>query len=256
MGKIRTLIDEWRNDRSLKWWDRKADSAETMDLADLRDLRTEARQFRNRVNKINHIASSRLTLPVIGSKAIKKPQGTEWAHRPEAWAGPVSPTGMSSIKSKARIGSELAIFHDCESSELTLRQVRNSNEEDLAPFGIRLDVFSFQGSFLSLAVEMPRSAIENLKREHIIRLTLIIDSERPQEMFARLNLRHGPNTEQIVRELDFSTRELFVEFDLFYTKFKETRAESLWFDLIFESPSMNQITIRDVSVIRRRRANT
>jgi len=74
-------------------------------------------------------------------------------------------------------------------------------------------------------------------------------------MFERLNLRHGPNTEQIVRELDLSTREMFVEFDLFYTKFKEVRAQSLWFDLIFESPSMNQITIRDVSVIRRRRAN-
>jgi len=87
-------------------------------------------------------------------------------------------------------------------------------------------------------------------------MTLIIDSERPQEMFARLNLRHGPNTEQIVRELDLSTRELYVEFDLFYTNFKEVRAQSLWVDLIFESPSMNQITIRDISVIRRRRANT
>ena len=97
---------------------------------------------------------------------------------------------------------------------------------------------------------------EGLKKEHIIRLTLIVDSERPQEMFARLNLRHGPNTEQIVRELDLSTREMYVEFDLFYTNFKEVRAQSLWFDLIFESPSMNQITIRDISIIRRRRANT
>ena len=101
-----------------------------------------------------------------------------------------------------------------------------------------------------------REAVEGLKKEHIIRMTLIIDSERPQEMFARLNLRHGPNTEQIVRELDLSTRELYVEFDLFYTNFKEARAQSLWIDLIFESPSMNQITIRDISVIRRRRANT
>lgn len=227
-----------------------------MDLSELRDLRAEARLFRNRVNKINHIAVSRLTLPVIGSKAIRKPLGTEWAHRPEAWSGPVSPSGMSSIVSKARIGHELAIFHDCSTSEMTLRQIRNNREEDLAPFGIQLDVFNFEGSFLSLAVEMPEQAVQGLKKEHIIRLTLIIDSERPQEMFARLNLRHGPNTEQIVRELDLSTRELFVEFDLFYTNYKEKRAESLWFDLIFESPSMNQITIRDVSVIRRRRANT
>jgi hypothetical protein len=256
LGKIRSFLDDMRYDRSLKWWDRKSQAAKSMDLAELRDLRTEARQFRNRVNKVNHIASSRLTLPVIGSKAIKKPQGTEWAHRPEAWSGPVSPSGMSSVKSKSRIGNELALFHDCGTSEMTLRQIRNNREEDLAPFGIQLDVFNFEGSFLSLAVEMPNDAVEGLKKEHIVRLNLIIDSERPQEMFARLNLRHGPNTEQIVRELDLSTREMFVEFDLFYTNFKENRAQSLWFDLIFESPSMNQITIRDVSIIRRRRANT
>ncbi len=256
MGKVRDLIDEWRMKRSLKWWDHQSHVAKTMDLGDLYDLRAKARQFRNRVNTINHIAGSRLTLPVIGSKAIKKPQGTEWAHRPEVWAGPVNPTGMSSVASKSRIGHELTIFHDCNTNEMTMRQVRNNRAKDLAPFGIQLDVFNFEGSFLSLAIEMPREAVEGLKKEHIVRLSMIIDSERPQEMFARLNLRHGPNTEQIVRELDLSTRELYVEFDLFYTNFKEARAQSLWFDIIFESPSMNQITIRDISVIRRRRANT
>ena len=256
MGKVRNFFDEWRNRRNLKWWERQSRNASTMDLAELHDLRTRARLIHNRINKLNHIAVFRLTLPVIGSKAIKKPQGTEWAHRPEAWSGPVNPSGMSSVASKSKIGNELALFHDCNASEMTLRQVRNNREEDLAPFGIRLDVFKFEGSFLSLAVEMPDTAVEGLKKEHIIRLTLIVDSERPQEMFARLNLRHGPNTEQIVRELDLSTREMFVEFDLFYTNFKEVRAQSLWFDLIFESPSMNQITIRDISVIRRRRANT
>jgi hypothetical protein len=255
LGKVKDFLNERLNDRTLKWWDRQGQDAENMDFVELRDLRSEARRLKNRMNKIDHIATSRLTLPVIGSKAIKKPQGTEWAYRPEAWAGPVSPSGISSIASKSRIGSELALFHDCSASEMTLRQVRNSREEDFAPFGIQLDVFNFTGSFLSLAVELPSDAVEGLKREHIIRLTLIVDSERPQEMFARLNLRHGPNTEQIVRELDLSTRELFVEFDLFYTNFKDKRAQSLWFDLIFESPSMNQITIRDISVIRRRRAN-
>ncbi len=256
MGKVKNLIDEWRIKRSLKWWDHQSNTAKSMSLSDLYDLRTKARQLRNRVNRINHIAVSRLTLPVIGSKAIKKPQGTEWAHRPEAWAGPVHPSGTSSVPDKSKIGHEVTLFHDCTSSEMTLRQVRNSREEDLAPFGIQLDVFNFAGSFLSLAIEMTHDAVIGLKKEHIIRLTLIVDSERPQEMFARLNLRHGPNTEQIVRELDLSTRELYVEFDLFYTNFKEARAQSLWFDLIFESPSMNQITIRDISVIRRRRANT
>ena len=190
MGKVRNFFDAWRNQRNLKWWDRQSHDASTMDLAELHDLRARARLLHNRVSKLNHVAVSRLTLPVIGSKAIKKPQGTEWAHRPEAWSGPVSPSGMSSVASKSKICHELALFHDCNASEMTLRQVRNNREEDLAPFGIQLDVFKFEGSFLSLAVQMPEAAVEGLKKEHIIRLTLIVDSERPQEMFARLNLRH------------------------------------------------------------------
>lgn len=256
LGRIKKFLDKRRIERSLKRWDGQSRAAKTMGFSELRVLRSDARRLQSRVNRINHIAVSRMTLPVIGSKAIKKPQGTEWAYRPEIWSGPVSPSGMSSIANKSKIGNELALFHDCKVSEMTLRQVRNNQEGDLAPFGIQLDVFNFEGSFLSLAIEMPHDAVEGLKKEHIIRLTLIIDSERPQEMFARMNLRHGPNTEQIVRELDLSTRELFVEFDLFYTNFKEARAQSIWFDLIFESPSMNQITVRDVTVIRRRRANT
>jgi len=256
LGSIRNFFEDRRYQRNLKWWEHQGRAAKTMELAELRDLRTKARRINNRVNKVNHIATSRLTLPVIGSNAIKKPQGAEWAYRPEAWSGPVSPSGMSSIKSKSRIGQELALFHDCNAQEMTLRQIRNNRESDLAPFGIQLDVFNFEGSFLSLAVEMPNEAVKGLKKEHIIRLTLIVDSERPQEIFTRLNLRHGPNIEKIVRELDLSSREIYVEFDLFYTNFNEARAHSMWFDLIFESPSMNQITIRDVSVIRRLRANT
>ncbi|MFK5998491.1 MAG: DUF6478 family protein [Rhodobacterales bacterium] len=256
MGKIRDLLNGWHYRRSLKWWERQGRAAKTMGLAELRNLRTKARRLNNRTNQVNHIATSRLTLPVIGSNAIRKRQGAEWAYRPEVWSGPVSPSGISSVESTSRIGQELALFHDCKTHEITLRQIRNNRESDLAPFGIQLDVFNFEGSFLSLAVEMPNQAVKGLRKEHIICLTLIIDSERPQEMFARLNLRHGPNIEKIVRELDLSSREIYVEFDLFYTKFNQVRAHSMWFDLIFESPSMNQITIRDVSIIRRLRANT
>ena len=70
-----------------------------------------------------------------------------------------------------------------------------------------------------------------------------------------MNIRHGPNTDQIVRELDTSARNISVEFDLYYTQFNENRGEGMWVDLIFEGPSMNQVTIRDLTIIRRPRAN-
>jgi hypothetical protein len=93
--------------------------------------------------------------------------------------------------------------------------VRNTKEDDFAPFGLRMDVFNFDGSFLSLAIEMPKEAVKGLRRSYLLRLDMIIDSERPQEMFARLNVRHGPNTEQVVREMDMGQRNIWVEFDMY-----------------------------------------
>ncbi len=255
LNRLRQFAGERFFKRQLNYWQTASRKAKGLSLSDLRELRRKANQLKRRIDAINHVATSRLTLPVIGSNAIRKPPRTEWAHRPEAWVGPVSPSGFAAIASKTRIGNELAIFHDCHRSELSLRQVRNTREEDLAPFGIRMDVLNFDGSFLSLAIEMPPEAVQGLKRNHLLRLNMILETERPQEMFARLNLRHGPNTEQIVRELDVGARELWVEFDLYYTQFNESRGDSMWIDLIFESPSMNQVLIRDITLIRRPRAS-
>ncbi len=78
--------------------------------------------------------------------------------------------------------------------------------------------------------------------------------EKPLEIFARLNIKNGPNTEQIVRELPLGAEEVMVEFDLAYSKLNEKRVEKMWLDLIFEGPQMNQVTLRDLTFSRRPRA--
>ncbi len=117
-----------------------------------------------------------------------------------------------------------------------------------------MDVFRFDGSFLSLAIDLPDDAVQGLKLRHLIRLTMIVEMEKPLEIFARLNVKHGPNLEQIVRELPLADQEVMVEFDLAYTRMNEKRVEKLWIDLIFEGPEMNQIILRDVTLTRRPRA--
>ncbi len=67
-------------------------------------------------------------------------------------------------------------------------------------------------------------------------------------------MAHGPNVEQIVREMPLNAQEVMVEFDLGYSKMNEKRVEKLWIDLIFEGPEMNQIILRDVTLTRRPRA--
>ena len=108
--------------------------------------------------------------------------------------------------------------------------------------------------FLSLAIDLPDEAVNGLGRRHLIRLETIVEMEKPLEIFARLNVRHGPNTEQLVRELPLNEQNVMVEFDLGYTRLNEKRVENAWIDLIFDGPEMNQVILRDLTLSRRPRA--
>lgn len=252
--KRETLLDRLLQRRALVRWSRAARLAERMRLGLLRGLREDAVQLRREIDRVLHVADARLTLPLIGTDAIRRPLGTDWAWRPELWRGPVMPAGHSGLPSRAMLGAEATVFHDCKASELTVRQIRNRHETDLAPYGMRLDVFRFEGSFLSLVLDLPAEAVLGLRLNHLIRLDCKIEVEKPLEIFARLNVRHGPNTEQLVRELPLKQDEIWVDFDLAYSRMNEKRVEKAWVDLIFEGPEMNQIVIRDLTLSRRPRA--
>ena len=161
---------------------------------------------------------------------------------------------MHTVPTKARFGDEITLFHDCSKAEMTLRQVRNAREEDLAAYGLQMDVFDFDGTFLSLVLDLPTDAVHGMNRDQLVRLSAIIETERPLEIFARLNIKHGPNTDQLVRELPLERSETMVEFDLGYSKLNEKRIEGAWLDLIFEAPEMNQVTLRDLTLARYPRA--
>ena len=235
-------------------WANRARKAPNAELNLLRRERQRARELRLHLDEVMHVADNRLALPRIGSNAFFRPGGTEWSWRPQLWRGPLGERGRAALPSKAELGQEVTVFHDCKISELTFRQVRNSREEDLAPYGLRMDVFRFDGSFLSLVIDMPEGASDGLKRRHIVRCDMIIEVEKPIEIFARLNVKHGPNTEQILRELPLGQKEVTVEFDLGYSEINEKRIDRLWLDLIFEGPEMNQVTMRDLTLCRFPRA--
>jgi hypothetical protein len=247
-------IDKLMHRSVMRRWRRLADFAGGIDLAGLRQYRGQALALRRNLDRVIHLAEHQLALPVIGSNAIRKPMGTDWAWRPMLWKGPIPVPGFSSVQNKAMVCDGSTVFHDCRASELTLRQIRNTREADLAPFGLRMDVFRFDGSFLSLVLELPPEAVDGLRLNHLIRLDAIVEMEKPLEIFARLNIKHGPNVEQVVRELPLHEEEVMVEFDLAYTKLNEKRVERIWVDLIFEGPEMNQVILRDVTFSRRPRA--
>lgn len=240
--------------RALQRWALSAREARTAKLSILRKQRTRARLLRAHLDRLIHTAEERLVLPVVGSNSFPKPHNADWAWRPELWRGPLPIPGLSSVQTKSMLGDEVTLFHDCNRSEITLRQVRNTRQEDLAPYGLRIDVFRFDGSFLSAVIDLPAAAVKDLRRTHILRVSSIIEMEKPIEIFVRLNIRHGPNTEQIVRELHVTGKDVEMEFDLAYCTLNEKRIEKAWVDFIFEGPEMNQVTLRDLTFSRRQRA--
>ncbi len=114
--------------------------------------------------------------------------------------------------------------------------------------------FRFDGSFLSLVIDLPDAAVDGMKARHLVQMSCAVEMEKPLEIFARFNFKHGPNSEQIVRELDIKDGHVTVDFDLAYTDLNEKRLERAWVDLIFERPQMSQVILRDLTFSRRPRA--
>lgn len=248
-------IGRFLHRRSVARWKAALREADTISLDRLETQSALAQKLMRHVRDFQMVAKSRLALPRPASATFSKPPGTDWSWRPKAWQVAVTETGIAPALSKDSLTNEVAIFHDCTNGEISLRQVRNIRDIDLCAFGMTIEVFHFDGSYLSLVIEIPPSSCENLKRRHLIRLGATIERERPARIYARLNVKNGPNTEQILLTLPDDTEDTMVEFDLAYSQLNERRAERMWLDLMIEDPAMNKITFRDLNFARYPRAD-
>lgn len=248
------LLENLLHRRVLTRWKAAAQAVDHADLGTLRRQRQHAKQLRGALNRVLHVADSRLAMPRIGSNVFNKPAGTKWSWRPALWRGPIFPNGFAGVGNGAHVSDDIKVFHDCTVSELTCRQIRNKREQDLAAFGLTMDVLGFDGSFLSVVIDLPADARDGIRKRDIIQVHGIIETERPATVFARLNVKCGPNTEQLVQELPLQDREVTVDFDLAYADVNENRVDGIWLDLIFEDPAMNQLRIRDMTFCRYPRA--
>jgi hypothetical protein len=247
------MIGRFLHRRSVARWRAATRTVEGTRASDLELQVQMANKTMRRIRDFEAAAAAKLALPRPGSATFPRPAGTDWSWRPKPWRLACPELGLAPALPKDEMTNELVIFHDCKSREITLRQQRNSRDIDLSAFGVALEVFHFDGSYLSLVVEVPPSSCAGLKKTHLIRLATVIERERTTRIFARLNVKHGPNTEQILLTLP-DTEEAMVEFDLAYSQLIEARAERMWIDLMIEDPAMNRITFRDLNLARYPRA--
>lgn len=255
----RWIRNRWRR-HALEEWQRLEGEAGQMPLRRLRSLQDEAQQMRRASDRFLTRAQLRLDSAQRAADLLNLPHGTDWRWRPSFLCTPISPSGIAAPASQTRLGEEAAVWHDCAARALILRQIANRSASDLAPFGLQLETLGFSGSYLSIAVDMPGSALQGLNRSHIVRLDMTVSVERPISIYGRLNVGHGPNTDELLRHLGDLTPGLLaesrtIEFDLYYIEMNEKRLHKLWLDIIFEAPQMNAVRIRDLFLSRHLRAD-
>lgn len=248
------LIGRFLHRRSVARWRAALRDVKNTSAGDLELQVNMAKKTMRRIRDFNAAAAARLALPRPGVDTFLRPAGTDSSWRPKPWRMACPELGRAPALPKDNITNELLIFHDCKSREIVLRQIRNKRDVDLSFHGICLEVFHFDGSYLSLLIEVPADSCTGLRKNHLIRLATSITRERPTRIFARLNVKHGPNTEQILLTLP-DEEEAAVEFDLAYSQLIEARAERMWIDLMIEDPAMNRITFRDLNLSRYPRAD-
>ena len=216
-------------------------------------LRPRRRALERVLNQIDQ----RLLTP-IGNDPIIRHASTDWVWRPEILLAPLMRKSLTGLPTGMGLCEEIKIFHDCHYSEVNLRQSRCETAQSHAPFGLDLEVYDFDGSFMSLAIDLPETVLAGLGPNHIIRLDLQIETEVQVELIARLNIKQGPDNAQILRDIPLghegAPQGEMVEFDLAYAKLEERGIEKLWLDLIFGNVEMNRIRLRDISLSRRLRS--
>lgn len=247
-----TFRERRRMSRSLRRAVAAGRRVQSMSDTELTEAEGDIERLRQRIDAADRAAeAARAALAV--DAAIPGPEQCDFAMRPDLWKLPIRPRGGVTIPSPTRLSDDVTLFHDCPAPELSFRQIRAAR--GVARYHFALDVFRFGGGFISLVQDLPNDAIIGLTRSHVFTVTLELDWEAPLEVFGRLNLQSGPNTEQMVREMPVHDGQAVAEFDLAYSKINEKRMERVWLDLIFEGPQMNRLLLRDMTITRAPRAD-
>jgi len=243
----------WR--APLRRWERALQAPTELPTDDLQDMGSQMRHFRGEVDQMWARIQTELLSRHGGVDGIDRPDQCDWAARSGPWQSVVRPRGHVDVASPTEIGGGVTLFHDATQADMCLRQDAVPAHIKGPLFGLVLEVYRFDGSFLSLVQDLPDAALQGLTLNHYLAVHLRVEHEHPIEIYARLNVQHGPNTEQIVRQVNIDGDRGTAEFDLAYTKINEKRLEKAWIDLILESPQMNRVALWDMVMLRAPRAD-
>lgn len=163
--------------------------------------------------------------------------------RPEAWTKRLPPV-EGPLASRAVFGRGLTLFHDAPAADIRLGQSDDMRRE--APHGVTLGVENFTGSYLSLVADLPDYEARGLRATDIVVADIRIAEVDVPPLYARLNVRHGPNVERLTRRLTLEGGVARAEFDLGASALDHHPILGLWLDVIVEAPARLELTLLDL----------
>ncbi|MEJ6393094.1 DUF6478 family protein [Gymnodinialimonas sp. 2305UL16-5] len=241
--------------QSIKRWKRALRSPATVSTADLRRMAGDIQTLRDELDQMAAAAGAELQGRGGSGDGIARPEQCDWAIRPAPWTIRMRPHGIVGLGSPTELNGGVTLYHDATRAQMSLRQDPTPPNCGTAPFGLVLEVYELDGSFVSLVQDLPAASLEGLTKGHFIAVQITAERDHPIDVYARLNIQHGPNVEQMVREIEFKGDLGRAEFDLAYSKVNEKRLEKAWLDLIIEGPTMTRIALWDMSILRAPRAD-
>ena len=165
-----------------------------------------------------------------------------------------NPPILRQPESGCDLGADLQLFFDGTESDLVVRQLELSGTPDDAPFPLGIEVYQFDGSFLSIVQNLPDDVAQGTTETDVVELSFVINAESECDIFLRLNIRHGPNESQLTRGCRTAARRQVQSFDLAEAGLSHRTVERIWIDLILSDPVMNRFSVDDLIARRRRRA--
>lgn len=114
-----------------------------------------------------------------------------WSWRPLP-AGPIPDTGPGPLLSGAAPCPGIEIFHDADEADGSLR---------VGPDGLELSISAFDGSYLSIAIELPSPSLALLTDARLFEAALTVRQAPARAAWLRLNLGDGPRTLRSVSAL-------------------------------------------------------
>ncbi|MBY8975282.1 hypothetical protein KHP62_05665 [Rhodobacteraceae bacterium NNCM2] len=126
-------------------------------------------------------------------------------------------------------------------------QIRAGGEAPL----LRLTIYRFSGSFLSLAMAIPAAKIAQIRSGHTLGVSFHARASRPIALNTRLNLIVNGQREDLSSHRILGDCAHAVDFDLRRFDLTKETALSAWVDLILREPSMVEIDLKDVSITLR-----